>query len=103
MIYLSGFGLLQLFVTTFNILRFRAATSANSTAALVETVAVRCTPEGDVACSTLEETILPVADTQASGIVAMEFLPLMVTSVYCAIGLTWAFLRLSVLYVRRRQ
>ena len=30
----------------------------------------------------------------------MEFLPLMITSVYCAIGLTWAFLRLSFIYLR---
>ncbi|KDQ21075.1 glycosyltransferase family 57 protein [Botryobasidium botryosum FD-172 SS1] len=29
-----------------------------------------------------------------------EFLPLMLTSVYCAVGLVWAFLRLSVLYLR---
>ncbi|KAF7790905.1 hypothetical protein EIP86_001863 [Pleurotus ostreatoroseus] len=31
---------------------------------------------------------------------AMEFLPLMMTSVYCAVGLVWAFLRLSVIYLR---
>ena len=30
---------------------------------------------------------------------AMEFLPLMLTSVYCAVGLVWAFLRLSVIYL----
>ncbi|PVG03503.1 ALG6, ALG8 glycosyltransferase [Serendipita vermifera] len=32
----------------------------------------------------------------------LEFLPLMVTSIYCAIGVTWAFLRLSVLYLRKQ-
>ncbi|KAI0772707.1 glucosyltransferase [Irpex lacteus] len=31
----------------------------------------------------------------------MEFLPLMLTSVYCAVGLVWAFLRLSVLYLQQ--
>jgi len=30
----------------------------------------------------------------------LEFLPLMLTSVYCAIGLTWAFLRLSYIYLK---
>ncbi|ELU45785.1 glucosyltransferase [Rhizoctonia solani AG-1 IA] len=30
----------------------------------------------------------------------MEFLPLLLTSVYCAIGLGWAFLRMGFLYVR---
>lgn len=33
---------------------------------------------------------------------ALEFLPLMLTSVYCAIGLVWAFLRLSVIYIRQQ-
>ena len=29
-----------------------------------------------------------------------EFLPLLLTSVYCAFGLVWAFIRLSVIYLR---
>ena len=29
-----------------------------------------------------------------------EFLPLLLTSVYCAVGLGWAFIRLSVIYLR---
>ena len=29
-----------------------------------------------------------------------EFLPLLLTSVYCAVGLVWAFIRLSVIYLR---
>ncbi|KIP12677.1 glycosyltransferase family 57 protein [Phlebiopsis gigantea 11061_1 CR5-6] len=32
---------------------------------------------------------------------AFEFLPLMLTSVYCAVGLVWAFIRLSVIYLRQ--
>ncbi|KAG6335532.1 hypothetical protein ID866_3562 [Astraeus odoratus] len=32
---------------------------------------------------------------------AVQFLPLMITSVYCAMGLVWAFIRLSVLYLSR--
>ena len=31
----------------------------------------------------------------------VEFLPLMMTSVYCALGLVWAFIRLGVMYIRQ--
>jgi alpha-1,3-glucosyltransferase len=31
-----------------------------------------------------------------------EFLPLMVTSVYCGIGLCWSFVRLSFLYLTQK-
>lgn len=43
-------------------------------------------------------TFFPVATRQSSA--SLEFLPLMLTSVYCSVGLVWAFLRLSVLYLR---
>jgi len=32
-----------------------------------------------------------------------EFLPLLLTSVYCAVGLVWAFIRLSVIYLRSKS
>lgn len=72
--YLYGFVLLQLFVTLFPLV----VSSKKSTP---------CT--GD-----------HCADPESEGS-AMEFLPLMLTSVYCAVGLVWAFLRLSVLYLRQ--
>lgn len=31
-----------------------------------------------------------------------EFLPLLITSVYCSIGVVWAFIRLSALYIREK-
>ena len=37
-------------------------------------------------------------DKQASS-ASMEFLPLMATSVYCSIGLVWAYLRLGFIYL----
>jgi len=36
-----------------------------------------------------------------SGKKSLAFLPLLLTSVYCSLGLSWAFLRLSYLYFRR--
>ncbi|EIN10737.1 glycosyltransferase family 57 protein [Punctularia strigosozonata HHB-11173 SS5] len=49
-------------------------------------------------------TILPylMKATSSAPVVpvnTMEFLPLMLTSVYCAVGLVWAFLRLSFVYL----
>ena len=32
-----------------------------------------------------------------------EFLPLLLTSVYCAVGLVWAFIRLSAIYLRSQN
>jgi len=32
---------------------------------------------------------------------SLEFLPLLLTSVYCSVGLSWAFIRLSYLYIKR--
>ncbi|KAH9938562.1 glucosyltransferase [Fomitopsis serialis] len=74
-VYLAGFPLLQLFVTLFPVL-----TSQRSGASP--------TPGAD-------------AEVQVEGDKALEFLPLMLTSVYCAVGLVWAFLRLSVIYLRQ--
>ncbi|PCH41268.1 glycosyltransferase family 57 protein [Wolfiporia cocos MD-104 SS10] len=44
-------------------------------------------------------TLFPIA-TQHSA--SMEFLPLLLTSVYCAVGLVWAFARLSVIYLKQQ-
>lgn len=90
-LYLAGFVFLQLFVTIFPLLTPRASE------ARVELVTGTCIPADNFTCPEVEP--LP-ASPSSSGVGAMEFLPLMLTSVYCAIGLTWAFLRLSFLYLR---
>ena len=74
-LYLGCFPLLQLFVTVFPLLSNRRA---DADAAVPEH-----------------------AENPASEQTALEFLPLMLTSVYCAIGLVWAFIRLSVIYLVR--
>ncbi|KAF8631520.1 hypothetical protein AX15_002280 [Amanita polypyramis BW_CC] len=40
-------------------------------------------------------------DEGESGAAMMEFLPLMTTSVYCAIGLLWAYIRLVFIYLQK--
>lgn len=92
-LYLAGFPLLQLFVTLFPIIT--SQTSLPSTGEVAN--AATCIPQDNFTCPDPEP--LPAAPSTA-GAASMEFLPLMLTSVYCAVGLTWAFMRLSVLYLR---
>ncbi|KAI0722868.1 glycosyltransferase family 57 protein [Earliella scabrosa] len=72
-LYLGCFPLLQLFVTVFPLLSNRRADT--------------------------DAGVPEPAENQT----ALEFLPLMLTSVYCAIGLVWAFIRLSVIYLVRKD
>lgn len=76
-IYLAGFPLLQIVVTA---LPAMAAYRNSSTSG--------CVPTTDVPC-----------DSSSSRLEAMEFLPLMMTSVYCAVGLIWGYLRLIFVYL----
>ncbi|KAJ3490073.1 hypothetical protein NLI96_g1691 [Meripilus lineatus] len=83
-VYLAGFGLLQLFITVFPLLT-TSPPAGQAQAACIDPEGRPCS--GDAA----------IASPETSG---LQFLPLMLTSVYCAVGLVWAFVRLSVLYLR---
>ena len=72
-LYLAGFVLLQIFVSIFPFVAEKLSKVSEA-------------QQSD--------------DPAASGADTMEFLPLMLTSIYCAIGLTWAFLRLSYIYLK---
>jgi alpha-1,3-glucosyltransferase len=87
-IYLAGFPLLQLFVMLFPTIIHRRATAS------IVVIDV-CIPSVGFSCPEPEHK--PKAGT---GIEGMEFLPLMLTSVYCAAGLVWAFLRLFFVYMK---
>ncbi|KAI0832530.1 glycosyltransferase family 57 protein [Trametes gibbosa] len=76
-LYLFGFPLLQLFATLFPLFTQQRAGSHSASSETAKK------PEDAVS--------------------ALEFLPLMLTSVYCAIGLVWAFIRLSVIYLSRKD
>ncbi|OCH90715.1 glucosyltransferase [Obba rivulosa] len=76
-LYLAGFPLLHLFVTVFPLVTRPQLLSSSI---------------GSCAAT----------DGVPSGAGALEFLPLMLTSIYCAVGLVWAFIRLSALYIRQK-
>ncbi|PPQ63414.1 hypothetical protein CVT24_004924 [Panaeolus cyanescens] len=88
-LYLAGFPVLLAFISLFP---FLSGTSGSKA------------PEG-AACIPSDGNLCPEAhynpDEGASS--AMEFLPLMLTSIYCAIGLVWSFLRLGFIYLNEES
>ncbi|TCD67679.1 glycosyl transferase [Steccherinum ochraceum] len=89
-LYFCGFALLQVFVTVFPLV---AGGKLHPQPADVSTA-------GN---TSIGSEVPSSHDQAAAGGSAMEFLPLMATSVYCAVGLVWAFLRLSVIYLRQTE
>ncbi|KAF9006492.1 glucosyltransferase [Cyathus striatus] len=85
-IYLAGFPLLLLFVSLFPAI----SQSRNQIIPEVEP------------CISSDEACLGMNHSHqigSIGIGMLEFLPLMATSVYCAIGVLWSFLRLGYIYL----
>lgn len=92
--YIAGFAVLQLFVTLFPLWAKGSSVPAD---VRVSATTVGCGTDGTPDCVTRD----PSANTRS--VSNLEFLPLMLTSIYCAIGLVWAFIRLSVLYLRQSE
>ncbi|KAF8974193.1 glucosyltransferase [Flammula alnicola] len=89
-LYLSGFPLLLLFVSAFPLLQGQSSVSSASTT--VES----CVSVDAFSCPEPQLGAIAQSGTGAS---AMQFLPLMATSIYCAIGLVWSFMRLGFIYL----
>ena len=80
-LYLAGFPILLLFVSISPYLQTQSESAVNA-----------CISSDAFVCP---ETQL---NSMKSGSV-MEFLPLMATSIYCALGLVWSFMRLGFIYL----
>ncbi|KAL0949708.1 hypothetical protein HGRIS_009745 [Hohenbuehelia grisea] len=98
--YFAGFIPLLLFVSAFPLFVHRTTAAAASVPA-----SVACPPSSDMgmgmACTEANTTILDnAAAGPAAALSQLEFLPLMLTSVYCAVGLVWAFCRLGFVYLK---
>ncbi|KAJ6515980.1 glycosyltransferase family 57 protein [Mycena sanguinolenta] len=87
-IYLAGFPLIQLFVTLFPVYVARRQKTA---------------AEPLSTCISTDDFTCPEPDPAVGGLAAMEFLPLMLTSVYCAIGMVWGFCRLMFIYLNEES
>ncbi|GLB33692.1 putative ALG6 ALG8 glucosyltransferase family protein [Lyophyllum shimeji] len=83
-IYLAGFPFLLAFVSIFPAYLERRRITADV-----------CVPSEAFSCPDPDGT----TRTDGSHLAAMEFLPLMLTSLYCAIGVVWGFLRLMFIYL----
>ena len=83
-VYLAGFPFLLLFVSIFPHLQ----THSQSTVSV-------CISSDAFVCPDLQLNFMK-GDPKSS---AMEFLPLMATSIYCAFGLVWSFMRLGFIYL----
>lgn len=114
--YIAGFAALQLYTSILHPALFASSSAPHraggggtfdAVAALMRKACI--TAAGTVSGRDTSEPALCVASAQDADTLAevspaggaMEFLPLMMTSVYCALGITWAFLRLSFLYLIR--
>ena len=88
-VYLAGFPLLLVFVSAFPFFQRQPSVNSASTA---KGMCVATDPL-NLLCTEAQH------GTNATAVSAMEFLPLMTTSIYCAVGLVWSFLRLGFIYL----
>lgn len=80
-VYLAGFPFLLLFVSISPYLQTQSEGAVNV-----------CISSSALVCPDPQLNSVPKPS-------AMEFLPLMATSIYCALGLVWSFMRLGFLYL----
>lgn len=89
-LYLAGFPILLIFVTAFPLLQGGVTAHPDISAS-----AAICISSEAFSCPESENW----SAQSSRGVSALQFLPLMVTSIYCAFGLVWSFLRLGFIYL----
>ncbi|GAA5981147.1 hypothetical protein JCM21900_006609, partial [Sporobolomyces salmonicolor] len=95
-LYLHGFVLLHLYVTFLHPLLFPCTATTFSAPSVVG----HCDSSTGGNCTLSDPVSVPIhSDAAAVEEPSMEFLPLMLTSVYCAVGIVWSWLRLSCGYL----
>lgn len=94
-VYLAGFPLLLLFVSAFPLMQGQP--SVAHVAASMET----CVSADPLNFSCRERQ--PGATQSPPGVSGLLFLPLMATSIYCAVGLVWSFMRLGFIYLHEES
>ncbi|CEQ39575.1 SPOSA6832_01113 [Sporobolomyces salmonicolor] len=95
-LYLYGFVLLHLYVTFLHPLLFPSPATTFSAPSVVG----HCDSFTGGNCTLSDPVSVPNhSDAAAPEEPSMEFLPLMLTSVYCAVGIVWSWLRLSCGYL----
>lgn len=98
-LYLAGLPILQLFVSIYGGLPSPESDQITTAASfIIQNVTALGQNASDTFVSSRQTAFETLPSTASSN---MEFLPLMLTSVYCAIGLLWAFARLSWMYTFR--
>lgn len=84
MVYLAGFPFLLLFVSIFPYLQTQSESAVNV-----------CISSDAFVCPNSQLNSMRSGPKSS----VMEFLPLMATSIYCALGLVWSFMRLGFIYL----
>jgi alpha-1,3-glucosyltransferase len=83
-VYLAGFPFLLLFVSILPYLQTQSESAVNV-----------CISSNALVCP--DPQLNSMKSSPKSSV--MEFLPLMATSIYCALGLVWSFMRLGYIYL----
>jgi alpha-1,3-glucosyltransferase len=96
-LYLAGFPILLAVTSAFPLLSHRFNYSAADMT--VTSDVAQCIPIEGFPYSNMTGVVGTGVPNNSSTSAPMEFLPLMLISIYCSIGLIWGYLRLGFIYL----